>query len=346
MASAVTRKLCTNSNECKQMAAAICEGCSQALCTNHFIEHRRFLGEEMNGIISEYDQFQHTLNQQTTNTDSHCLMKQIDEWENESISRIQQKTKELRQQVAQLTTVHLAEHLQKLRNLSKKLKEGQEYDNFVETDLQDWRESLNALKENLTSPSPFYIRRHESNPLVQNVSVTFNERSDLFERVSDNNGRIDENGLVAIHDTSYEYIEFRGKNEYVSGCHEIRLYIEQSADTWTFLGINSKSTPLQNDSYGTKSTYGWTNNNYVWSNGQPQLNTSNLRIDMKTNDIISLIFDCDNRRISMINQRTKAKYELDVNINYCPFPWQLRVILAEPNSHVRILSTLPYYISD
>ena len=61
---------------------------------------------------------------------------------------------------------------------------------------------------------------------------------------------------------------------------------------------------------------------------------------MKTNDIINLIFDCDNQKISMINERTNARYELTVNTNYCPFPWQLHVNLSEPQSRVRILSNL------
>src|SRR5271154_2230924 len=157
MASSSTRKQCANGEGCKQMAAALCEGCSQALCTKHFIDHRRFLGEEMNVIISEHDQLKHTLNQQTTNIDSHPLIKEINEWEKESITKIQLKAKELRQELLQLTTVHLDELSKKLQYLSEKLKEGWEDDSFVETDLQDWRKSLHDLKANLTSPSTFNI---------------------------------------------------------------------------------------------------------------------------------------------------------------------------------------------
>ena len=59
---------------------------------------------------------------------------------------------------------------------------------------------------------------------------------------------------------------------------------------------------------------------------------------MKTNDVISLIFNCDKRKISMINERTNTKYEVDVKINQCPFPWQLHLNLYEANSCIRILS--------
>ena len=73
--------------------------------------------------------------------------------------------------------------------------------------------------------------------------------------------------------------------------------------------------------------------------GQHSINTSTPRIEMKMNDIIILIFDCDQRKISMINERTNIKHELSVNIDHCPFPWQLHINLYEPNSRVRILPT-------
>jgi hypothetical protein len=339
MASSSTRKHCANGNGCKQMAAALCEGCSQALCTKHFIDHRRFLGEEMNVIISEHDQFQHTLNQKTTNPETHPLITQIDEWEKESIVKIRRKAKELRQELLQLATVHLDELSKKLRHLSGKLKEGREEDSFVETDLRGWKKSLDNLKENLLSPSTFSINRHDREPLVQNIYLNLIGKNDIFERVFDNKVRIENEGRVAIHDASIGYTEIRGKEEYASGRHEIRLCILQSADDWTFLGINSKSTLLQDNSHWCKSACGWSNNNCLWLNRGNQSNTSLPAIEMKTNDIITLIFNCDARKISMINQRTNGRYELDVNLENCPFPWQLHVILREPNSRVRILST-------
>jgi hypothetical protein len=337
MASSSLRKHCANGNDCKQPAAALCEGCSKALCTKHFIDHRRLLGEEMDVIISEHNHFQHILNEQTINRDSHPLFKQIDEWEKESIIKIQQKAKELREQLFHLTTVHWNELSKRLRNLSEQLKEGREHDSFVETDLQQWEKTMANLKAKFISPSTFTISRHDESPIVQNISINFIGTTELFERVFNNTVRIEENGQVAIHDNSTNYSEVRGKNDYSSGRHEIRLRIDQSGDGWTFLGINSKSTPLKNVSYLSKSAYGWTNNNHYWLNGECQPNRTNARIEMKSNDIISLIFDCENRKILMINERTNGKYELTVNIDYCPFPWQLHAILYEANSRVRIL---------
>jgi hypothetical protein len=255
-----------------------------------------------------------------------------------SIIKIQQKAEELRLELLQLTTVHLDELAKNIRQLSEKLREAREHDSFVECDLRDWKKLIEDLKQNLASPSKLSISQDDSSPLVQNISVKLKGTDDLFQQVSDTRVRIEEDGQVAIHNSSNSYTEIRGKNEYTSGRHTIRLFIEQSTGTWMFLGINSKLTPLQDNSHASKSTYGWTNNNYFWLNGDSHPNTSTRRIEMKKNDVISLIFDCDNRKILMINEQTNAKYELVVNIDHCPFPWQLHINLYESNGYVRILS--------
>jgi len=338
MASSSTRKQCANDDGCKQAAVTNCEGCSKAFCIKHMIDHRRLLDEEMNVIIDEHDYLKNILNQQTTKPDSHSLIKEIDQWEKESITKIQKRAQELRQELFQSTSAYTSDLSKKLQQLSEQLKRGREHDDFIETDLQNWKKTLENLKTNLISLSTISINRDDNVSLVQNISITsFIKTSEKFERVSDNRVRIEESGQVAIHDASNDHTEIRGKNEYISGSHKIRLCIEQSSGGWMFLGINSKLTSLQPLSYSSKSTYGWTNNNAIWSNGQKNRNNSNDVIEMEEKDVINLIMDCDRRTITMINERTNKKHEMAVNIVHCPFPWQLHVNLLEPNSSIRIL---------
>lgn len=339
MASLSTRKQCVYGDGCKQMASALCEGCSQSLCTKHFLEHRRSLTEEMNGIISKHDQLQNAFNQQSNDPHSHSLITQIDRWEKESIAQIQRKAATLRQELLQLTVDQLKELSKKLKNLSEKLREAQEQDSFVETDLQDWQRSLDYLKNELTSPSTFDLTQDNRNALIHNIKLHSIEKNDLFEQVSDNRVRITEEGKMATHDASVtSAVEIRGKNEYTTDCHTILLQIEECTG-WMFVGINSKSTPLQSGSHNSKSAYGWSNNNYAWIKGVAQLNTTNPTFQLQKNDLISVIFDCNARKISVINQRTNGTYELDVDIEICPFPWQLHAILYEKNNSIRILSS-------
>ena len=340
MAAAQVRRQCGNNESCKQPAAANCEGCSQAFCIKHLLNHRQALNDEMNIIIGDHDQLQHTLSQQAADPHSHSCLKAIDRWEQESIGKIQRKAVVLREQILGMTADHTKELLAKLRQLSVKLVEGRENETFIETDLRRWRISLEELKANLTSPSAFQLDENKATPLVPNLSIRLTTNGDAFESTSDPSVTIEDDGQVARHDRSeYHYTEVRGKGQYTSTRQTIRLQIEESSDAWMFLGVNSLITPLQNSSCILKSTYGWSSNNLTWLKGQQHPNRFESTIEMKKNDIIRLILDCAKREIIMINERTNTQHQLTVNLEFCPFPWQLDLILMEPNSRVRLLST-------
>ncbi|UJR16015.1 hypothetical protein I4U23_002930 [Adineta vaga] len=250
-----SRKLCSNTNSCKQPAATNCEGCSQALCTKHFIEHRQLLTEQLDIIIGERDQFQETLNQSTINSKIHPFIQQIDDWENKSIAKIREKAENLRSELFQFTTVHIDHLSKKLQDLSKKLREAKEHESFVETDLCNWNESVNVLRNELTLSSAFRISQCDTNPFIQNISIKTNAVQEIFERTFDNSVKTEENGQVAIHNSQRSYTEIRGKLEYTLNRHTIRLHIEYLSNNWAFFGVTSKSTPLQNHSYRSGSTY-------------------------------------------------------------------------------------------
>jgi hypothetical protein len=283
------------------------------------------------------NEFENTLNPLMNNHQSHPLMKQIDQWEKESIEKIQQRANELRQRLLALTTAHTRQLSQKFQELSEESIDSQTYDAFIETDVHRCKPILHDPRANLISPSIIGINQYMSNPLVQNIYVVSTATNELFLQAFDNKVRIEENGQLAVHDTSIDTTEIRGRNAYTTGCHKIRLRIEQSTNKWTFLGINSKLTPLQNQSHSSSSSYGWTSNHTIWSNGQPKSSLPNKPVDMKNGDIISLIIDCDMCLIMMINERSEIKHELIVNVDHCPLPWQLHVVLHEPNSRIRVL---------
>ncbi|CAF4022173.1 unnamed protein product [Rotaria sordida] len=340
MASSSSKKLCSTGDGCKQVAITTCDGCSQAFCFKHFTEHRNLLNDELNKIICEHDDLKNSLTQQTNNPICHPLITQVNEWETQSILKIQQRAKELRQELSELTKNDTNNLSQKLQHLAKQINECREHGDFLETDLYRWKETLDDLKLNTILSSKITINPVNGNPLIENISVNIMNKptNELFEKVSDNRVQIRENGHTVVDGGSSTIVEVRGKNEYVSGVHKIRLCIEEFSGTWLFFGINAKSTPVQNDVHSAKSTYGWSNNNYSWSNGRSNPISSNHPIEMKKNDVIGLMIDCDDFKISMINERTHTKHELTVDINYCSLPWQFNVILYEKNTRIRILS--------
>jgi hypothetical protein len=193
----------------------------------HYNSHRRLLREEITEIIGEQHQFQDTLQQQIINPELHPFIKQIDEWEKESIEKIQRRARELRQQLFQLTTTLRNQLSQKFEQLSEQLIDGQTYDGFIETDLCRWKQILNDLKANLTSPSTIAINQYISTPLIQNIYVVITATNELFLQPFDKKVRIEANGQLVILDVSTDPTEIRGTNVYTTGCHKIHLRIEQ-----------------------------------------------------------------------------------------------------------------------
>jgi hypothetical protein len=341
MATSFPRRQCANSDDCKQIGVAQCEGCSRVFCTKHFDDHRRSLDEEMDVIFNNYNDLTNAIVQDPDNSNLHSLTQEIDNWEKESVERIQQKATDLRQEMLKMKTTHTENLSLQLQSLAERMKKAREQDDFVETDLLSWKNKLSDLKSNLLSPSMFSITRHDDIPLVNSISLSFlSSGKELFSRTFNNDVGIEEDGEVVVGLCYFMvHNEIRGKNDYASGCHRVCLRIEQTSNQWVFLGVNSKLTPLQQSSHLAKSAYGWCNNNYVYSNGSYQYNKTHPPIQINRNDIISLFFDCDGQKIVMINESTGTKHALTVDIINCPFPWQLHVILSQKYSRIRILSS-------
>jgi hypothetical protein len=174
MASLLTRKLCAAGNSCKHAANFNCEGCSQAFCSKHVSDHRRFLGEELNEIIGEHDHLKNALIHQTTESELHPLIKKIDDWEKISIAKVRQRANETRQELIQLITVHTNEISERLQKVAEQLSQGQEHDDFIETDLRRWKETLAKLKLELASPSLISICQDEKILSISDISINQN----------------------------------------------------------------------------------------------------------------------------------------------------------------------------
>jgi len=187
-----TQIMCASDHTCTQTARTKCQGCSKNSSNTHYNNHRRLLRDEINKIIEEQNQFRDTLRQHVIHPESHLLIKCIDEWEKESIEKVQQRAKELRERLLQLTTAHTNRLSQKFQEVSQQLSDSERLNVFIETDLHRWKQILNDLKANLTSPSTKAINHYISTPLIQNIYVVVTARNELFLQASDNKVRIEE----------------------------------------------------------------------------------------------------------------------------------------------------------
>ena len=114
MATATGKARCVTCN--KEKSAVRCEGCLQIFCFDHLTNHRLKLSEELDEIEINRDLFRQTLNEQINDPQKHSLIKQIDQWEEDSIKKIQQTAKECKQ----ILVPHMTEHFNQIEvNLTK-----------------------------------------------------------------------------------------------------------------------------------------------------------------------------------------------------------------------------------
>ena len=339
MSSHPVRRICEAGNNCEQRAVTSCDGCAKRFCMQHFTEHRALLDNELNELIKDHDLIKNSFEEQQKHGDAYELLKQVQKWEIDSIDRIKKKAHELRVELTRFGETYTSDVKHKFEHLSKEFIKWKEESDCAENDLIRWRQEMNYLKVNFSTPISISMEEYQDDPLIMNPSINIAIKAihELFEKTYDNRVQITESGRLATHDPSNNNVEIRGKNEYNTGCHKVHLRIKETSGRFLFFGVNSKSIPLTNQSLTSRSCYGWSCDNRSWSSGQAQDNDPMRRIEMKTNDTISFSFDCDNRTIFMINERTKIRCVLKVSTDHCPFPWQLHVVIGEPNTRVRIL---------
>jgi len=58
--------------------------------------------------------------------------------------------------------------------------------------------------------------------------------------------------------------------------------------------------------------------------------------DVLRKDPLIIEIDCDNRKIGLINERTKKKFELQIDLERYPLPWQIVFNLNHYNDVVRL----------
>lgn len=103
MASSIMSKTTCNSDACKNIGILKCEGCSQIFCRKHVLEHRDVLSHHLDEVILEHDTLQQIITEETKNQkNSHPLIEKVNEWERNSIMKIQQTANEARKQIEKL----------------------------------------------------------------------------------------------------------------------------------------------------------------------------------------------------------------------------------------------------
>jgi sugar lactone lactonase YvrE len=170
-----------------------CGGCSKDFCFNHLTEHRQSINQQFDEIENYHDQFRQTILKQKNDPQKHPLINQINKWEEDSIQKIKQTAQESRRKLIKYMNNHIIVIENQLNHLAKQLKEIREENEFNEADLNQLREKLTKLAEELAKPSNVIIEQ-ESSSFIGKISVIVpigKGKHDIFKSDSSKiNGKI------------------------------------------------------------------------------------------------------------------------------------------------------------
>ncbi|CAF3997340.1 unnamed protein product, partial [Adineta steineri] len=133
-----------------------CEGCSKRFCFVDLAEHKQILNEELNHIINDFDEFKQRINEQRQND---SLIKQINQWETNSIEIIQQKAQEWRKFVIESSQTCIDEIEMKFNDLSEQIKQIHQENEFNEINLNCLTTELREITEELNNSSNVSIQQ-------------------------------------------------------------------------------------------------------------------------------------------------------------------------------------------
>ncbi|CAF0820253.1 unnamed protein product [Adineta steineri] len=168
MAMANNKTLCFTCS--KEKITYLCRGCSKEFCFIHLTEHQQNLNEELNYIINDYDQFKQRINEQKQNPQSHSLIKQIDEWERNSIEIIQQKAQECRKIVIEYPQKFIDEIEKKFNDLSEQIKQIHSENDFNEINLNYLENQLIQITKEINNLSTNSIKE-DSQSFINEISI-------------------------------------------------------------------------------------------------------------------------------------------------------------------------------
>jgi hypothetical protein len=177
MVKANAKARCTTCN--KEKSSVRCEGCKQLFCFNHLTEHRQELTSQLDGIEGDRNLLRQNLTDQTNNLPNNFLIKEIDEWEKDSIKKVQQTAKEWRKILIQHKTEHINQIEVKLTIFTDQVKETRAENDFNEIDLSEFKQKLTQLSQELDKLSNYSIQ-HDSGSFINKISVVSSSSNGKF----------------------------------------------------------------------------------------------------------------------------------------------------------------------
>ena len=159
------RTVCFTCN--KEKITYFCQGCLNRFCLNHLNTHRQNLHQELDQIQTDHDQLRQNLNEEKSNPDDHGLIKQIDQWEQNSIEKIKQTAQQCRLKWTNYSDEYLDIMEKKINDFAQQIKQMNAEDEFNEIDLNHLKEKLEKLEGELHRPNNVSIKEQSSSFIAE-----------------------------------------------------------------------------------------------------------------------------------------------------------------------------------
>ncbi|CAF1188863.1 unnamed protein product [Adineta steineri] len=260
-----------------------CEGCSQKFCLMDLTEHRQILNNQLHHITNEYNEFKQTINEQKQNPQNLSLIKQINQWEINSVEIIQQKAQEYRKMLIKSSQTCLNNIEMKFKDLNEHIKQLHSENEFNEINLNYLRNQLMKITQELNNPSNISVQQ-SSQPFINDISIilsrkpTFNKWKQNAITVAGGNGQGQE--LNQLYDPRGIFVD-KNKNIFIADYwnHHIVEWKRNVKEGHIIAGGNGKGNRMDQLNYPT-----------------------DVIVDQENHSII--IADYNNRRVSQwLNQK-------------------------------------------
>lgn len=164
----------------------LCRDCSKDFCFDHLAEHHQKVNAQRKKIENEGNQFRQTLNDQKNHPEKQPLIKEINQWEKDSIKKIQQTAEECRTRVLNYTNkiIHRIEMTLGDPNEQPMPTGGKNKCDEIDSDqssrkLEKLKEDLNKLQRNVSI-------NQQSTSFIKKMVVTIRLDKGNITRLSSN----------------------------------------------------------------------------------------------------------------------------------------------------------------
>ena len=205
-----------------------CHQCEKDYCAEHVAahQHQHKLRQQLNAMISRHEQVRQNIVEFKKETPDHPLMQEIEQWEQDSTTKIQQVANNARNKLTSVLNT-LASNVTPISEaLAEELAKAGDADTISEAYLETWSTKLSKLENDLNS-SKTVLRKDTYNSIIcidpiSTITMQNTCFGDLAGKIN-----IQDEGQVIRQGLSFSTGSARLVGEYSSGCHLFSFKIEK-----------------------------------------------------------------------------------------------------------------------